>query len=136
MESRKTMAKGRAASIDEYIGWQPKPVQAVLKRVRQTIQKAVPAAEETISYSMPAFRYRGRVMMFFAAWQEHYAIYPSNPRLVAAFKKELAPYELDRGTIRFPLEEPVPAKLIAGIARFLARETAARELARKGAKRR
>ena len=91
MKTRKAMAKGRAASIDEYIGWQPKSVQAVLERVRQTIQKAVPAAEETISYSMPAFRFHGRVMMFFAAWQEHYSIYPSNPRLVAAFRKELTP---------------------------------------------
>ena len=130
MKTRKAMAKGRAASIDEYIGWQPKSVQAVLERVRQTIQKAVPAAEETISYSMPAFRFHGRVMMFFAAWQEHYSIYPSNPRLVAAFKKELTPYELDKGTIRFPLEKPVPVKLIAGIARFLARETAERAQAR------
>ena len=133
MKTRKAMAKGRAASIDEYIGWQPKSVQAVLERVRQTIQKAVPAAEETISYSMPAFRFHGRVMMFFAAWQEHYSIYPSNPRLVAAFKKSLTPYELDKGTIRFPLEKPVPVKLIAGIARFLARETAERAQARTAA---
>ena len=65
-------------------------------------------------------------MIYFAGWKEHYSIYPANVRLVAAFKKQLAPYQVnDKGTIRFPLSEPVPVKLIGALARFRAKEVAA-----------
>ena len=116
--------KGAApASIDEYIAGFPRPVQAVLRRVRTTIRKALPGAQETISYSMPTFKLNGRSVIYFAGWKEHYSVYPSNPRLIAAFKKELANYEFnDKGTIRFPLSEPVPEKLLTGIAKFRAKE--------------
>ena len=72
-------------------------------------------------------------MLYFAGWKKHYSLYPSTDRLVKAFKDELAPYEVNnKGTIRFPLSEPVPVKLIAGIAKFRAKEAAARGKA-KGA---
>jgi uncharacterized protein YdhG (YjbR/CyaY superfamily) len=90
----------------------------------------VPDAEESISYQIPTFRLNGRVLIYFAAWKEHYSVYPSNERLVAVFKADLARYELSKGTIRFPLDEPVPVKLIGGIAKFLAREAAERATAR------
>jgi uncharacterized protein YdhG (YjbR/CyaY superfamily) len=65
------------------------------------------------------------VVIYFAGWKQHYSLYPANRRLVAAFKKELAPYEVnDKGTIRFPLDEPVPVKLIEAIAKFRAKEVA------------
>lgn len=110
-------------SIDEYIAGFPKSVRTVLKKVRTTIRKAVPGAQETISYNIPTYKLHGRGVIYFAGWKEHYSLYPSNARLIAAFRKELRGYEFnDKGTIRFPLDEPVPEKLIAGIAKFRANE--------------
>jgi uncharacterized protein YdhG (YjbR/CyaY superfamily) len=114
-------------SVDEYIASHPEAVQRVLKRVRSTIRKAVPGAEEMLSYKIPTYKLNGRPVVYFAAWKQHYSVYPSNTHLVAAFKDELAPYEVSKGTIRFPLSEPVPVKLIEGIAKFRAKEVAARE---------
>ena len=69
-------------------------------------------------------------MIYFAGWKQHYSLYPANERLVAAFKDDLAPYEVnDKGTIRFPLDKPVPVKLIASLAKFRAREVAERDKA-------
>ena len=122
-------------SIDQYIAGFPQPVQAVLERVRSTIRKAVPGAEEVISYQMPAFKLNGRYVLCFAGWKQHYSLYGSTDPLVAAFKDELAPYEVNgKGTIRFPLSEPVPVKLIAGIAKFRAKEVRPREKATVAAK--
>jgi uncharacterized protein YdhG (YjbR/CyaY superfamily) len=92
--------------------------------VRRTIRKAVPEAEEMISYQMPTYKLNGRPVLYFAGWRQHYSLYPSSDHLVAAFKDALAPYEINKGTIRFPLAEPVPVKLIAGIAKFRAKEVA------------
>jgi uncharacterized protein YdhG (YjbR/CyaY superfamily) len=116
------------ANIDEYIAGFPRTVRRVLQRVRRTIRTAVPAAEEAISYKIPAFKLRGRTVLYFAGWKEHYSLYPSTSRLIAAFKEDLAPYEVNgKGTIRFPLSEPVPVQLIAGIAKFRAKEAAGGE---------
>jgi uncharacterized protein YdhG (YjbR/CyaY superfamily) len=116
----------RFESVDDYIASLPRPAQRALGAVRTTIRKAVPRAEEAISYSIAAFKLHGRVFIFFAGWKEHYSIYPANARLVAAFKKDLAPYEVNnKGTIRFPLDQPVPARLIARIAKFRAKEVSA-----------
>jgi uncharacterized protein YdhG (YjbR/CyaY superfamily) len=112
-------------TVSQYIARFPRPVQATLKRVRAAIRKAIPGAEETISYGIPAFRLQGRTIIYFAGWKQHYSIYPANARLVAAFRDELEPYEINnKGTIRFPLTEPVPAKLIEGLAKFRAKEAA------------
>jgi uncharacterized protein YdhG (YjbR/CyaY superfamily) len=110
-------------SVDDYVASQPKEVRGLLERVRATIAKAVPGAEEQISYGIPAFKLHGRPVLYFAGWKEHYSLYPSTAPLVEAFKKELAPYEVNnKGTIRFPLSEPVPVKLITALATFRARE--------------
>ena len=123
-------AKPAPKNIDEYIADFPRAVQSVLKRVRSTIRKALPGAEEVISYRIPAFRVHGSTVLYFAGWKKHYSLYPSTDRLVKAFKDELAPYEVNnKGTIRFPLSEPVPVTLIAGIAKFRAKEAAARKKA-------
>ena len=111
-------------NTSEYISGFSRPVQTVLRRVRDTIRKAVPEAEEGIAYSIPAYRLHGRVMLYFAGWKEHYSLYPSSTQLVAAFKDELAPYEISKGTIRFPLSEPVPVRLIGRIAKFRAKQVA------------
>ena len=110
-------------TMSEYIAACPRKTQPVLRRVRATIRKALPGADEVISYRIPAFKLHGRVVVYFAAWAEHYAIYPFNRRLEAAFHDEAAGYDKSgKGTIRFPYSEPVPAALIEGIARFRAQE--------------
>jgi uncharacterized protein YdhG (YjbR/CyaY superfamily) len=121
------MAKTGFKSVDEYISSQPKAVHSVLKRVRSIIRKAVPWAQEMISYKIPAFKLDGGRMLYFAVWKRHYSLYPASGRVVAALKDELAPYEITKGTIRFPLSEPVPERLIERIARLRAKEVAQRE---------
>jgi uncharacterized protein YdhG (YjbR/CyaY superfamily) len=131
------MDKTRFESVDAYMASQPGAVQAVLERVRSAIRKALPRAEEVISYNIPAYKVHGRRVIYFAGWKQHYSLYPATARLVKAFRKELAPYEVnDKGTIRFPLSEPVPVRLIAGIARFRAKEAAEREPAKAAPKKR
>ena len=116
------MKSAAPKNVDAYIAGFPRPVQTALKRVRSIIRKAVPDAEEVISYQIPAYKLHGKPVLYFAAWKEHYSLYPSNARLVASFKDELSRYELAKGTIRLPLSEPVPVKLIERIAKFRAKE--------------
>jgi uncharacterized protein YdhG (YjbR/CyaY superfamily) len=121
------MARTAFASVDEYISSQPGSVHAKLWLVRNTIQKALPRADEVISYNIPAYKLHGEAVLYFAGWKQHYSLYPAGASLVAAFKDELAPYKVNKGTIRFPLSEPVPVKLIEHIAKFRAKEAADRE---------
>jgi len=120
------MAMTTYASIPAYIAAQPKAAQGALKKVRSAIRQAIPQAEESLSYKIPTYKIDGRVVIYFAGWAKHYSLYPSGPKAIAKFKKELAPYEISKGTIRFPLSGDVPVKLIAAIARFRAQEAAAR----------
>jgi uncharacterized protein YdhG (YjbR/CyaY superfamily) len=126
------MATSDFKSVDDYITSQPEAVQRVLVRVRSTIRKAVPAAEEGISYKMPAYKLHGRPVLYFAAWRQHYSLYPATAHLVAAFKDDLAPYDVNKSTIRLPLSGAVPVKLIGRIAKFRAKEvTDRRRVSRK-----
>ncbi len=120
------MANTDFKSVDEYIATHPADVQAVLQLVRSTIRKAVPNAEESISYQIPAYKLEGDRVIYFAGWKRHYSLYPADDELVKAFKDELAPYEVNKGTIRFPISKPVPVKLIEQIAKFRANEAAER----------
>ena len=99
--------------------------------MRSTIRNAVPGAEELISYKIPTYKLHGAPVLYFAGWKQHYSLYPATDRLVAAFKDNLAPYKVSKGTIRFPLSEPVPVKLIERIARFRAKEVRAKEVAER-----
>jgi len=118
-------------SVDEYIARHPEDVQAILQRVRGAIRKALPGAEEVISYQIPAYRLQHGAVLYFAGWKQHYSLYPATGGLVAAFKAELAPYEVSKGTIRFPLSRPVPLGLIGRIARFRGKEAAERARAKQ-----
>ena len=118
------MAKSSFKSVDDYIAAQPKNAQGVLQRVRSIIRKAVPGAEEMISYGIPAYKLHGAPVLFLAGWRQHYSLYPGTGKFVAAFKDDLARYEVSKGTIRFPLSEPVPVKLIERIAKLRAKEVA------------
>ena len=125
------MASTGFQSVDEYIASQPEAVQSVLNRVRSAIRKAAPEAEESISYKIPTYKLGEHPVLYFAGWKQHYSLYPANDQVVAAFQHDLAPYKVTGGTIRFPLSEPVPTKLIEGITRFRAKEVAAREPAKR-----
>ncbi|MEQ1651228.1 MAG: DUF1801 domain-containing protein [Hyphomicrobium sp.] len=109
---------------DAYIAAQPQAMQRILETVRATVRKAVPDAVEVISYNMPAFKLHGRILLYFAGWSEHYAIYPGSAGALAEIKDELALYKVSKGTIRFEVSEKVPVKLIARIARLRAQENA------------
>ena len=128
------MAKPRFTSVQEYIASKPRDTRAALEGVRKAIRKAVPSGKEGISYQIPVYTVNGVPVLYFAGWKAHYSIYPASDALVAAFESELAPYARSKGTIRFPLSEPVPVKLIERIARFRADQLKARDMGRVGRK--
>lgn len=121
----------KPTTIDAYLAMQPEETQAVLRKVRATLQKAMPKAEECISYAIPAFKLHGSAILFFAGWKKHFSLYPTTAPLLEAFGDELAGYEISKGTIRFPLEEAPPLKLIARIAKFRVKEADAKAAAKK-----
>lgn len=116
------MAKHAFVSIDEYLASQPAALRELLDQVRSAIREALPGAVEAIAYNMPTFKQQGRSVLHFAGWQKHYSIYPATARVVAELRSELCAYEIENGTIRFPLTEPVPRALIASIAQLRAAE--------------
>ena len=126
------MAKATPNSVDEYIASQPDAMRDILKLVQSAIRKALPGAEEAILYKIPAYKLHGETVLYFAGWKQHYSLYPAGQRLVATFKDDLASYKVNKGTIRFPLSEPVPVKLIERIAKFRAKRIAEREKTKAG----
>jgi uncharacterized protein YdhG (YjbR/CyaY superfamily) len=109
-------------SVDEYLASKPEAARVVLGSVRNAIRSAIPEAQECISYKMPTYKLEGHPVLYFAGWSRHYSIYPATNRLLAALKDELANYEVEKGTIRFPLSEEAPVKLIRKIAKLRAKE--------------
>ena len=110
-----------AKDINEYIAGFPESVRGILEALRATIKKAAPGAEETISYAIPAFKLKGRILVYFAGFKNHVSLYPA-PRANEAFKKELSGYKGGKGTVQFPLNEPIPFPLITRIVKFRATE--------------
>jgi len=107
-------------TIDEYIAAFPRDVQEILEKIRQTIHKAAPAAEEAISYKMPCFKLKGN-LVYFAAFKKHIGFYPI-PSGIEKFKDELSKYEQGKGSVQFPLDKPIPYDLIGRIVEFRAQE--------------
>ncbi|GAA4121439.1 iron chaperone [Aminobacter aganoensis] len=118
------MAKTDFKSVDEYIAAQPQAVQPILERLRKIIRDALPGAEEVISYQIPAYKLDAGRVIYFSGWKEHYSLYPVTERLVARLGAEVAPYVAGKGTLRFSLSEPIPARLIERIALLRAEEEA------------
>ncbi|HEX6246041.1 MAG TPA: DUF1801 domain-containing protein [Polyangiales bacterium] len=118
------MAQTEFASVDDYIASQPESVRDTLQRLRAIIRRAVPTAEESISYKMPTYRLPTGPVIYFAGWKQHYSLYPITEAVIGSFRTQLAAYEVERGTVRFPFGERVPAKLIEGIAKRRAKEVA------------
>ena len=130
------MTKTNFRNVDEYIAAQPALVQVALESVRSAIRTALPDAEEIISYKMPAYKITGEVVLYFAGWKQHYSLYPAGSEyVVATLKNQLAPYKVNKGTIRFALSEPVPVSLIGRIAMLRAKEVAQRRHIKKSASR-
>lgn len=105
-----------AKTTDEYIESFPEEIQKILVQVRNTIRAAAPEAEETISYQMPAYKFHG-ALVYFAAFQNHIGFY-ATPTGHDAFRKELSQYKTGKGSVQFPLEQPMPLELIAEIVKF------------------
>ncbi len=108
------MTKTAFSSIDDYIKLFPADVQRVLQQMRKTIQKAAPDGVEAISYQMPTFKLNGKNLVHFAAWKNHIGFYPT-PSGIEKFKKELSKYNGAKGSIQFPLSEPIPFALVKKI---------------------
>jgi uncharacterized protein YdhG (YjbR/CyaY superfamily) len=108
------MKKGQpvATNIDEYLAGVPEPARTTLQKLRTTIRSVVPKeATEVISYGMPAFRYKGP-LLYFSAFAKHCSLFPGNASLISEFKGELKNYQTSKGTIQFPLDNPLPAALV------------------------
>ncbi len=108
--------RAAAKNIDDYIAGFPDEVQKILEKIRKTIKNAAPTAEEAIKYQIPTFTLEGN-LVHFGAYQKHIGFYPA-PAGIAEFKKELSKYEGGKGTIRFPLDKPIPYDLITRIVKF------------------
>jgi len=124
MKADQTTAK----SIDEYIAGFPPDVRETLQEIRRTIRKAAPDAEEAVKYGIPTFTLKGN-LVHFGAYQKHIGFYPT-PTGLEEFKEELSVYEGSKGTVRFPLDKPIPFDLISKIVKFRVMEN----LERAGAK--
>jgi uncharacterized protein YdhG (YjbR/CyaY superfamily) len=115
------MRKNKFHTINEYINTFPKDVQIILDKISQTIRKAAPEATEAISYGIPTFKLNDRPLVYFAAWKNHIGFYPM-PSAAKAFKRELSVYKQGKGSIQFPLDKPIPYRLVNNIVKFRARE--------------
>jgi uncharacterized protein YdhG (YjbR/CyaY superfamily) len=110
--------------IDEYIAGFPPNIQEILEKIRSTVKEAAPEAEETISYRMPTFTLKGN-LVHFAAFKKHIGLYPT-PTGIEEFQEELSVYEGAKGSVRFPLDKPIPFALISRIVKFRVQENLAR----------
>lgn len=115
------MTRTGPATVDAYISSFPPDVQEILQRIREVVRAAAPDAEETISYQMPAFKLHG-VLLYYAAFKKHIGLYPpirGDERL----EKAVAPYAGEKGNLRFPLDEPIPYRLIERIAKLRVKQS-------------
>lgn len=108
-------------TVDEYIVSFPKDVQLILRGIRETIKEVAPEAKEVTSYQMPAYKLNGSILVYFAAWKNHIGFY-ALPKANHEFKKELSHYEVAKGSIKFPLDQPMPLDLIRKIVEFWVKE--------------
>lgn len=109
--------RSTATNIDEYIAEFPSATQQVLQQMRELIKSVAPGATETISYAIPTFDLNKKHLVHFAGYAQHIGLYPS-PSGIAAFQAELTPYKRAKGSVQFPLSEPLPTDLIRRIVEF------------------
>ena len=117
---RMTSPGRQVKTIDEYIGTFPQKVQEILEQMRSAIRETAPEAAETIQYGIPTFTLNGN-LVHFAAFAHHIGFYPT-PSAIDAFKKDLSPYITSKGTVRFPIDDPIPFDLVRRMVRFRVKE--------------
>jgi uncharacterized protein YdhG (YjbR/CyaY superfamily) len=123
-------SKPKFTDMEAYIASVPRDVQITLEKIRQVIRKAAPEAVEAISYQIPTFKLNGENLVHFAAWKDHIGFY-ATPSGNAAFKKELAQYKVAKGSIQFPLDEPIPYDLVRKMVWFRVKETQVKKKAKR-----
>lgn len=104
-------------TIDTYIKNFPKETQVILRKIRRIIKEIAPKATEKISYGIPTFNLNGTYLIYFSGWQHHISLYPASDKMMKAVKEAL-PYRVSKGTLRFPLNKPIPYPLIKKIIRY------------------
>jgi uncharacterized protein YdhG (YjbR/CyaY superfamily) len=115
-----------AATVEQYLAALPETSRAALEEMRAAIRAAAPDATEGISYGMPAFRDRGRVLVYYAAFKGHYSLFPASVAVIEALGVELRPHVASKGTLRFRYGEPLPIALVTRIVELRLAENAAR----------
>jgi uncharacterized protein YdhG (YjbR/CyaY superfamily) len=113
-------------SVEEYLAALPDDARATLEKVRQAIRAAAPTATESISYGAPVFNYQGRYLVYYAAFKNHCSLFPASNEVMETFAEELEPYDVSKGTIRFPIGKPLPATLVKKMVKARVRENEAR----------
>jgi uncharacterized protein YdhG (YjbR/CyaY superfamily) len=124
-----TMDQPAPTTVDAYIADFPPEVQAILEQIRRVIHEAAPNVEETISYRMLAFTLNGRYLVYIAAYKKHIGLYPA-PMGVEEFQEAVSMYGAGKGTMKFPLDQPIPFELILKVVRFREKENAERAVAK------
>jgi uncharacterized protein YdhG (YjbR/CyaY superfamily) len=120
------------ASVSEYIATADPRAKKALRDIRKTVRDVAPKAEEVISYQIPGYRYHG-MLVFFAAWKNHISLYPA-PWSAESLKKEMAAYEGSKGTIKFPLDKPMPLTLIKKMVKYRVKENEMKAALKKSTK--
>jgi uncharacterized protein YdhG (YjbR/CyaY superfamily) len=115
-----TTAAAKFKTVDEYQSSLPANTKNIFKQLRKIVNDAAPGAEETISYNIPCLKFHGG-LIWFAMWKEHFSLYPKSARMATAIP-ELSAYDGAKGTIKFPLDQPIPAKLITKVIKFRIQE--------------
>lgn len=110
-----------AKTIDQFISEYPPEIQTILQKIRAAIHKSAPGAEEAMAYGIPTFRLNGKNLVHFSAFKEHIGFYPT-PSGITKFKKELSAYEGAKGSVKFPLNKPIPYTLIVKITQYRVKE--------------
>lgn len=116
--------------IDQFISKYPSEVKTILQKIRAVIQRSAPGAEEAMAYGIPTFRLNGKNLVHFSAFKEHIGFYPT-PTGIEKFKKELSAYEGAKGSVKFPLNKPIPYALITKIVQFRVKEVSAQTTPKK-----
>lgn len=120
------------STVDEYIALAEPKVKKALKDIRKTIKTTAPKAEEVISYQIPGYKYHG-MLVFFAAWKDHISLYPA-PWRAESLKKEMSAYKGSKGTIKFPIGEPMPLALIKKMVKYRVKENEERAALKRSIK--
>jgi uncharacterized protein YdhG (YjbR/CyaY superfamily) len=114
------MQSAKFKNVDDYISRYPKPIQVLLKEIRNIILETAPEAEEGISYNMPAYRFHG-VLCYFAGYDSHVGFYPTNSPIMF-FEDEITKYKTSKGTVQFPLDKPIPKSLVKKMVKYKMKE--------------